>query len=100
MLSVDEMLRGAARMKKAEQLIRWGPGRHTAGDNAFSYFSTPNGHTVEYTAGLENVDEASWTATRYEPRRDIMDQWGIGEGGPETMPPPRPDPGVWKPVTV
>ena len=99
MLSVDEMLRGAARMKEAEQEIRWGPGRHTAGDNAFSYFISPNGHTIEYTAGLENVDE-SWQATRYEPRREVLDQWGIGVGGPETMPHPVPDVGVWKPVTV
>ena len=100
MLSVDEMLRGAARMKRAEQTIRWGPGRHTAGDNAFSYFCTPNGHAVEYTAGMETVDEATWTPTRYAPHKDIMDQWGIGEGGPETMPHPVPDPAVWKAVTV
>lgn len=100
MLSVDEMLRGAARLRKANEQIKWGPGRHTAGDNAFSYFQTPNGHTVEYTAGLIDVDEASWQATRHAPSRDIMDQWGIGEGGPETMPQPVPDPAVWRPVTV
>ena len=46
------------------------------------------------------MDDATWTPTRYEPRKDIRDQWGIGEGGPETMPPPKPDPGVWTPVTV
>ena len=100
MLSVDEMLRGAARMRAADQQICWGPGRHTAGDNAFSYFCTPNGHAVEYTAGLEAVDEASWKPTRYDPSREVMDQWGIGEGGPERMPHPVPDPSIWQPITV
>ena len=33
-----------------------GPGRHTAGNNTFSYFTTPNGFAVEYTSELEEVD--------------------------------------------
>jgi hypothetical protein len=30
----------------------------------------------------------------------IMDQWGIGSGGPQTMPHPEPDKGLFQPVGV
>ena len=43
--------------------MRWGPGRHTAGNNTFSYFVTPNGFAVEYTSELEQVNETSWQPT-------------------------------------
>ncbi len=46
------------------------------------------------------MDDGAWQATRYEPRKDIMDQWGTAEGGPDHMPPPRPDPGLWRPLEV
>ena len=35
-------MRGISRLKQRDIDIRWGPGRHTAGDNTFSYFVTPN----------------------------------------------------------
>lgn len=38
----------------------WGPGRHYAGDNTFSYFLDKAGNTVEYTTELELVDEDLW----------------------------------------
>ena len=38
----------------------WGPGRHLAGNNTFSYFLDPHGNTVEYTTELEQVDEDTW----------------------------------------
>ena len=50
------MMRGISRLKKEGIDIRWGPGRHTAGNNTFSYFITPNGFAVEYTSELEEVD--------------------------------------------
>ena len=81
--------------------MRWGPGRHTAGDNTFSYFVTPNGFAVEYTAELERVDRAPPGSRRStSPSRDVMDQWGIGVGGPQTMPHPAPDPGLFQPAEV
>lgn len=97
---VDGMMRAIGRLKEAGRELLWGPGRHTAGDNTFSYFASPNGFIVEYTAELEEVDEARWQPTVYPPSKQIMDQWGMGVGGPQTMPKPVPDPGLFKPAGV
>jgi catechol 2,3-dioxygenase-like lactoylglutathione lyase family enzyme len=94
MLSVDEMLRGVGKLKRLETDVLWGPGRHTAGNNTFSYFCTPNGFAVEYTADLERVGE-DWVPSVHVPSPTIMDQWGIGTGGPQTMPRPEPDKGLF-----
>ena len=98
--SIDDMMRGAYRLTSEGSDILWGPGRHTAGDNTFSYFATPNGFVVEYTSQLEKVDEATWQPTVYEPSKQIMDQWGTGVGGPQTMPKAAPDPGLFQPAGV
>ncbi|RVT39135.1 VOC family protein [Sphingobium algorifonticola] len=100
MLSVDDMMRGIHRLKQQGTDIRWGPGRHTAGNNTFSYFTTPGGFAVEYTAELEEVDDATWEAKVHTPAPMIMDQWGVGVGGPQTMPHPAPDAGLFQPVGV
>ncbi|HQS96085.1 MAG: oxidoreductase [Novosphingobium sp. 17-62-19] len=95
MLSVDDMMRGAHRLKLKGTEIQWGPGRHTAGNNAFSYFVTPAGFAVEYTADLEEVDFDTHEAKVHVPAPLVMDQWGIGVGGPQTMPHPAPNPGLF-----
>lgn len=100
MLTVDDMMRGASRLKKRGTDLRWGPGRHTAGNNTFSYFCTPAGFAVEYTAELEEVDFETHEDRVYEPAPMVMDQWGIGAGGPQTMPQPAPDPCLFKPAGV
>jgi catechol 2,3-dioxygenase-like lactoylglutathione lyase family enzyme len=96
MLSVDDMMAGVSRLKQQGTDIRWGPGRHTAGNNTFSYFTTPNGFAVEYTADLEDVDFESHEAKVHVPGPRVMDQWGIGVGGPQTMPHPEPDAGLFQ----
>ncbi|MCW6528626.1 VOC family protein [Sphingomonas sp. MMSM20] len=98
MLGVDDMMRGIHNLKVKNVPIAWGPGRHTAGNNTFSYFVTPNGFAVEYTSELEEVDDASWKAKVHTPAPLVMDQWGIGVGGPQTMPHPAPDPGLFQPA--
>lgn len=100
MLGVDDMMRGIHRLKQQGTDIRWGPGRHTAGNNTFSYFTTPAGFAVEYTADLEEVDDATWQAQVHAPAPLVMDQWGIGTGGPQTMPHPAPDKGLFQPAGV
>ncbi|MEG3176705.1 VOC family protein [Sphingomonas sp. RB3P16] len=100
MLTVDDMMRGIARLKKHGTDIRWGPGRHTAGNNTFSYFTTPNGFAIEYTSELEDVDDAHHVHGVHNPGPHTMDQWGIGVGGPQTMPQPSPDAGLFQPVEV
>ena len=100
MQTVDDMMRGIARLKEHHTDIRWGPGRHTAGNNTFSYFVTPNGFAVEYTSELEAVDFDSHEAKVHTPSPQAMDQWGIGVGGPQTMPPPAPDKGLFQPAAA
>jgi catechol 2,3-dioxygenase-like lactoylglutathione lyase family enzyme len=100
MTDVDGMMAGISRLKQAGTDIRWGPGRHTAGDNAFSYFVTPNGFAVEYTAELEEVDFEGHAPQVYVPAPRIMDQWGIGVGGPQTMPHAAPDPHLFQPAPI
>jgi catechol 2,3-dioxygenase-like lactoylglutathione lyase family enzyme len=100
MTGVDGMMSGIGRLKKADVDIVWGPGRHTAGDNTFSYFVTPNHFAVEYTAELEEVDDATWKPTVRVPAPTVMDQWQSGVGGPHTMPHPKPDPGLFQPAPV
>jgi catechol 2,3-dioxygenase-like lactoylglutathione lyase family enzyme len=95
MLNVEEMMRGVGKLKRLKTDILWGPGRHTAGNNTFSYFATPNGFSVEYTADLERVP-VDWKPTVHVPTPLIMDQWGIGTGGPQSMPHPEPDKGLFQ----
>lgn len=100
MTDVDGMMRGISRLKQSGIDIRWGPGRHTAGDNTFSYFVTPGGFAVEYTAELEQVDFEHHQHKVYQPAPRVMDQWGIGVGGPQTMPHAAPDARLFQPAPV
>jgi catechol 2,3-dioxygenase-like lactoylglutathione lyase family enzyme len=100
MLTVDDMMRGIQRLKQSGTDIRWGPGRHTAGNNTFSYFTTPNGFAVEYTSEVEEVDFETHEAKVHEPGPKVMDQWGIGVGGPQTMPHPHADAGLFVPAAA
>ncbi len=95
MLTLDDMMRGAHRLKLKGIDIGWGPGRHTAGNNTFSYFVTPAGFVAEYTSELEEVDFETREATVHVPAPQVMDQWGIGTGGPQTLPHPHPNPGLF-----
>ena len=100
MLSVDCMMRGIARLKQQGTDIKWGPGRHTAGNNTFSYFVTPGGFAVEYTSELESVDFDHHEAHVHQPGPNTMDQWGTGVGGPQAMPHPEADKGLFQPVAA
>ncbi|MBS0284516.1 MAG: VOC family protein, partial [Proteobacteria bacterium] len=73
MLGIDDMMRGIHNLKVKDVPITWGPGRHTAGNNTFSYFVTPNGFAVEYTSELEEVDDAKWEAKIHTPAPMVMD---------------------------
>lgn len=99
MEGIDGMMRGIHRLKLKGTEIKWGPGRHTAGNNTFSYFTTPSGFAVEYTSELEEVGE-DWEARVHTPGPLVMDQWGVGVGGPQTMPHPEADAGLFQPAKV
>jgi hypothetical protein len=102
MRDLDEMMRGTGRLLREKVTLAWGPGRHTAGNNTFSYFIDPSGNVIEYTAEVERVDDAAWRPTVYPPGPDVTDQWGTGvlSGGVATMPRPVVDPGLWTPPPI
>lgn len=100
MPSVDDMMVGINRLRQKGTDIRWGPGRHTAGNNTFSYFTTPAGFAVEYTSELEEVDFEGHQPQVHVPGPKVMDQWGIGTGGPQTMPHPETDKGLFQAAEI
>jgi catechol 2,3-dioxygenase-like lactoylglutathione lyase family enzyme len=74
---IDEYMRGTGRLLRAGVEKIWGPGRHLAGNNTFSYFLDPHGNTVEYTTELEQIDEDTWHPHMYDfTQPDVADQWG------------------------
>jgi len=74
---LDEYMYGTGRLLRAGVRKVWGPGRHLAGDNTFSYFLDPHGNTVEYTTELEQLDEDAWHPSVYDfSRPEVTDQWG------------------------
>ena len=95
--SIDELMRGLGRLTETGVTVKWDPGRHTAGNNTFSYYLTPNGNSVEYTSDLEEVDEATWQSQVYAMSPTITDQWGTGRIIPGNVPfaESKPDAGLW-----
>jgi len=74
---LDEYMRGTGRLLRAGVEKIWGPGRHLAGNNTFSYFLDPHGNTVEYTTELEQLDEDTWHPHMYDfSQPEVSDQWG------------------------
>jgi catechol 2,3-dioxygenase-like lactoylglutathione lyase family enzyme len=74
---LDEYMRGTGRLLRAGVEKVWGPGRHQAGNNTFSYFLDPHGNTMEYTTELEILDEDTWHPHLYDFTDPMVsDQWG------------------------
>lgn len=74
---IDEYMRGTGRLLRDGVEKIWGPGRHKAGNNTFSYFLDPNGNTVEYTTELETLDEDTWHPHLFDfSDPEVSDQWG------------------------
>ena len=77
MRGLDEFMRGTGRLLRADANLMWGPGRHCAGDNTFSYFVDPSGNTMEYSTALEELDEDTWHPHIYDfSKPEVQDQWG------------------------
>ncbi|WP_159940948.1 MULTISPECIES: VOC family protein [unclassified Nocardiopsis] len=77
MRGLDEYMRGTGRLLRAGVRKIWGPGRHMAGNNTFSYFLDPHGNTLEYTTELEMLDEDTWHPHMYDfSDPEVTDQWG------------------------
>lgn len=77
MRGLDEYLRGTGRLLRAGVEKVWGPGRHLAGGNTFSYFLDPHGNTLEYTTAMETLQEDTWHPHLYDFSDPMVtDQWG------------------------
>jgi catechol 2,3-dioxygenase-like lactoylglutathione lyase family enzyme len=103
MRGLDEYLRGTGRLMRAGHLPDWGPGRHSAGDNTFSYFLDPNRNVVEYTTELQQItDETAWVPQVWTTEPEEADQWGTARVSEELFPALRgtADRGVWESAPV
>ncbi len=77
MRGIDEYLRATGRLMRGGAQRVWGPGRHKAGDNTFSYFMDKSGNCLEFTTELELVDWDSWHPSVFDVTiPDNIDQWG------------------------
>ena len=97
MRGIDEFMRGTGRLIRAGYPQLWGPGRHSAGDNTFTYFTDRTGNVVEYTTELEEVDD-DWVPRRFDTTPEVADQWGTAQGSIETIIPAMQnsrDDGLW-----
>jgi catechol 2,3-dioxygenase-like lactoylglutathione lyase family enzyme len=97
MPSIDSFMRGIGRMRTLGQSPAWGPGRHGPGNNPFAYFVSPSGFVIEFTAEVQQIDEATHAPQVWP--RDVpeqMDVW-MTAGPPtpamRTVMQGRPDPG-------
>jgi catechol 2,3-dioxygenase-like lactoylglutathione lyase family enzyme len=99
MRGIDEYMRGTGRLLRAGVEKVWGPGRHLAGNNTFSYFLDPHGNTIEYTTELEELDEDAWHPHIYDfSNPEVTDQWGTANPMSEFVAKQSfndPDPGVF-----
>lgn len=80
MRGIEEYMRGTGRVLRGGARKVWGPGRHKAGDNMFSYFLDPNHNTVEYTTELAVLDEDRWHPHVYDTADPtVQDEWGTAD---------------------
>ncbi len=74
---VDEFMYGTGRLLREGTPLMWGPGRHLAGNNTFSYFVDPSHNIMEYTTELEVLDEDTWHPSVHDlSDAHVQDQWG------------------------
>lgn len=67
----EDLSRIADNLALKDRALVWGPGRHGAGDNIFTYYADPHGCIVENSIEMARID----CDQTYEPR-----SWDISEG--------------------
>ncbi len=104
MRDIDEYMRGTGRMTREGHSPLWGPGRHSSGDNVYSYFAGPDNFVVEYTTALEKIpDEDAWVPRVWPASGEYADRWGTAGPGEDLFAlwhRTPPDPGLWVPPPV
>jgi catechol 2,3-dioxygenase-like lactoylglutathione lyase family enzyme len=60
-----------------ERGFLWGPGHHGIGDNYFCYFEDADGVIVEYSAGIQRIeDESTYTPRTWPDEPLSVNRWG------------------------
>jgi catechol 2,3-dioxygenase len=70
----------SGRLRREGFDIQWGVGRHGPGNNVFAYFIEPAEIAVEYTAEVEQIDDATYrtgTPSDWNRGTDNPDRWGL-----------------------
>ena len=75
--SIDGLMKGVGRMKKAGYEPIWGPGRHGPGGNVFCYFEDPTGFVAEFTCDVMEVDD-TYEGREWERVPENANVWGTG----------------------
>ena len=74
--TVDDVRQGIAHLRDHGYESIWGPGRHAQGKNVFGYFVSPGGQVVEYTADIDQIDDADVAPRFWEPEDyELYDDW-------------------------
>jgi hypothetical protein len=104
MRGIDEYMRGTGRLVRDGRAPLWGPGRHSSGDNVYSYFAGPDDFVVEYTTALEHIeDEDAWVPRVWPATPDYADRWGTAGPGEDLFALAHrtpPETGLWVPAPV
>jgi catechol 2,3-dioxygenase len=69
--SLEDLAGIADNLARKNRAMVWGPGRHGAGGNIFTYYADPHGCLIENSIELDRIDNDA----TYEPRA-----WDISEG--------------------
>lgn len=69
--SMEDLVRIADNLTIKDEAMVWGPGRHGAGSNIFTYYADPHGCIVENSVEMAHIDNDAV----YHPRA-----WDISEG--------------------
>jgi catechol 2,3-dioxygenase-like lactoylglutathione lyase family enzyme len=104
MRDIDEYMRGTGRLAREGRPPLWGPGRHSSGDNVYSYFAGPDDFVVEYTTALEKIaDEDAWIPRIWPADPEYADRWGTAGPGEDLFAlwhKTPPEAGLWTPAPV
>lgn len=68
-----------------DRALAWGPGRHGAGENIFTYFVDPSGCVVENSVQMAHIDnDDTYKARSWDMSQGINGRWINLWGTPPT----------------
>lgn len=78
--AIEDLIQIADSLVIKERTLLWGPGRHGAGDNIFTYYRDPNGCAVETSVGLARIENDLLYEARVwglEPESGVRNLWQL-----------------------